>query len=303
MIKLACEQCIRGHRSTKCNHSDRPQFQVRPKGRPQTQCPDCRALRQGRDYHVRCDHKPPSSDDNNLVMTRKRSRLPRTKVETAVAGVGTTTAELDEDCGCGCGKACSCMRKMLRVEALLNPEVPDCSCCSQSGAAQGKACGCEGPAAVAVNNNENLETLFSMVVASASVNDIAMPSQELSCCNNNVVNEDKTAAAAYVKDLQHVRQMDEQFWQRDTQKKSCRTSSCCRDKCYCNEWLRVGISGLCEKGTECCCSQEEEQPTPLSCCKSTNNAECCTMGCSCAIWSKMGADANCQNSNQCACGK
>ncbi|KAI5866318.1 hypothetical protein GGS23DRAFT_381340 [Durotheca rogersii] len=37
--KMACEPCIRGHRSTKCTHSDRVMIPVRKPGRPLSSCP------------------------------------------------------------------------------------------------------------------------------------------------------------------------------------------------------------------------------------------------------------------------
>ena len=47
--------CIRGHRSTNCSHNDRPLFYIRKKGRPVSQCTQCRALRKNRSLHTRCD--------------------------------------------------------------------------------------------------------------------------------------------------------------------------------------------------------------------------------------------------------
>lgn len=48
------EVCIRGHRSSRCTHSDRPLFEIRKKGRPITQCNHCRDLRKVKQVHVRC---------------------------------------------------------------------------------------------------------------------------------------------------------------------------------------------------------------------------------------------------------
>ncbi|EJU01664.1 hypothetical protein DACRYDRAFT_36073, partial [Dacryopinax primogenitus] len=47
--------CIKGHRSSTCGHTDRPLFEIKRKGRPQTQCEHCRRLRKTRQVHVRCD--------------------------------------------------------------------------------------------------------------------------------------------------------------------------------------------------------------------------------------------------------
>ncbi|KLO15512.1 copper-fist-domain-containing protein, partial [Schizopora paradoxa] len=52
--KYACETCIKGHRSSTCNHSDRPLFEIKKKGRPVTQCEHCRELRKSKQVHVKC---------------------------------------------------------------------------------------------------------------------------------------------------------------------------------------------------------------------------------------------------------
>ncbi|KAF9072670.1 copper fist DNA binding domain-containing protein [Rhodocollybia butyracea] len=62
--KFACESCIKGHRSSSCSHTDRPLFEVKKKGRPVSQCEKCRALRQSKKVHSKCnchaqEDKPP----------------------------------------------------------------------------------------------------------------------------------------------------------------------------------------------------------------------------------------------------
>ncbi|KZS87991.1 hypothetical protein SISNIDRAFT_460249 [Sistotremastrum niveocremeum HHB9708] len=52
--KFACETCIKGHRSTACNHTQRPLFEIKKKGRPATQCDHCRELRKTKQVHVKC---------------------------------------------------------------------------------------------------------------------------------------------------------------------------------------------------------------------------------------------------------
>ncbi|KAG8765771.1 hypothetical protein FRC15_006763 [Serendipita sp. 397] len=52
--KFACQSCIKGHRSSNCNHPDRPLFEIRKKGRPVTQCDTCRELRTTKKLHVKC---------------------------------------------------------------------------------------------------------------------------------------------------------------------------------------------------------------------------------------------------------
>lgn len=48
------ETCIKGHRSSTCNHTDRPLFEIKKKGRPVTQCEHCRELRKTKQVHVKC---------------------------------------------------------------------------------------------------------------------------------------------------------------------------------------------------------------------------------------------------------
>ncbi|KAJ1892467.1 copper-binding transcription factor, partial [Coemansia sp. S17] len=52
--KYACSACIRGHRASSCNHTSRELTEIRPKGRPVTQCERCRQLRKTRKAHVKC---------------------------------------------------------------------------------------------------------------------------------------------------------------------------------------------------------------------------------------------------------
>ena len=53
-IKFACNTCVKGHRSSNCNHIERPLFEIRKKGRPVTQCSFCRDLRKTRQIHIKC---------------------------------------------------------------------------------------------------------------------------------------------------------------------------------------------------------------------------------------------------------
>ncbi|KAI1785394.1 hypothetical protein LXA43DRAFT_953895 [Ganoderma leucocontextum] len=52
--KFACESCIKGHRSSGCQHADRPLFEVKKKGRPVSQCDKCRELRKTKRMHGKC---------------------------------------------------------------------------------------------------------------------------------------------------------------------------------------------------------------------------------------------------------
>ncbi|KIY65628.1 copper-fist-domain-containing protein, partial [Cylindrobasidium torrendii FP15055 ss-10] len=52
--KYACETCIKGHRSSACNHTSRPLYEIKRKGRPVTQCEQCRDLRKNKQLHIKC---------------------------------------------------------------------------------------------------------------------------------------------------------------------------------------------------------------------------------------------------------
>ncbi|TFY58124.1 hypothetical protein EVJ58_g6606 [Rhodofomes roseus] len=53
--KFACESCIKGHRSSSCQHTDRPLFEIKKKGRPVSQCGKCRELRKTKRMHNKCN--------------------------------------------------------------------------------------------------------------------------------------------------------------------------------------------------------------------------------------------------------
>jgi hypothetical protein len=53
--KYACEACVRGHRVSNCQHSDRPLQHINKKGRPVSQCQHCRSMRKSRSAHTKCD--------------------------------------------------------------------------------------------------------------------------------------------------------------------------------------------------------------------------------------------------------
>ncbi|KAI7656840.1 hypothetical protein KC319_g9647, partial [Hortaea werneckii] len=52
--KWACQSCLKGHRVSGCNHTDRELTLVPKKGRPVTQCQHCRQERKKRSAHVSC---------------------------------------------------------------------------------------------------------------------------------------------------------------------------------------------------------------------------------------------------------
>ena len=53
-IKYACQKCIKGHRSSRCDHTERSLVIVKRKGRPISQCDECREQRLKRHIHQKC---------------------------------------------------------------------------------------------------------------------------------------------------------------------------------------------------------------------------------------------------------
>lgn len=68
-IKFACNTCVKGHRSSNCNHIERPLFEIRKKGRPVTQCAFCRDLRKTRQIHIKCTCTDKSKNIENAATT------------------------------------------------------------------------------------------------------------------------------------------------------------------------------------------------------------------------------------------
>ncbi|ORY81290.1 copper fist DNA binding domain-domain-containing protein [Leucosporidium creatinivorum] len=68
-IKYSCQTCITGHRTTKCTHTDRPLVEIKKKGRPVSQCPDCREMRKTKSIHGRCDCAARKNQGESLALS------------------------------------------------------------------------------------------------------------------------------------------------------------------------------------------------------------------------------------------
>ncbi|KAF4806127.1 Copper resistance protein CRF1 [Colletotrichum siamense] len=88
--KYACEACVRGHRVSNCQHSDRPLQHINKKGRPVSQCQHCRSMRKSRAAHVKCDCGEKTSKCTHLQPTLEGHR---------------------ETCCCNHGGRCTCSHK------------------------------------------------------------------------------------------------------------------------------------------------------------------------------------------------
>ncbi|CCD27444.1 Cup2p NDAI_0K02530 [Naumovozyma dairenensis CBS 421] len=88
--KYACDLCIRGHRASTCNHTDRRLTKLRPKGRPSTNCSHCKEIR-------RISNVNPSGSCS-CGKSKKSKPGDKNKIEKDSA----------IDCGCMSGNPCKC---------------------------------------------------------------------------------------------------------------------------------------------------------------------------------------------------
>jgi len=121
--KYACESCIKGHRSSACHHVDRPLFLVRRKGRPVSQCADCRNARKASKFHGRCscDAHP----ENNI----QKTTLGRASTSQLIPAFPNGIRDLLESMDPTPSKKANPKQK---INTLLNPctckDVYNCSC-------------------------------------------------------------------------------------------------------------------------------------------------------------------------------
>ncbi|KAJ2189738.1 copper-binding transcription factor [Coemansia sp. RSA 532] len=97
-VKYACDSCIRGHRASSCNHSDRKLNMVRRKGRPPTQCHKCRELRRTRKAHVKCLCAEMKAGEYNLPTIMSAPETPN-KIESLL-----NPCQCKDDSYCTCCK-------------------------------------------------------------------------------------------------------------------------------------------------------------------------------------------------------
>ncbi|GAA95413.1 uncharacterized protein L969DRAFT_70779 [Mixia osmundae IAM 14324] len=132
-VKVACESCIKGHRSTTCTHKDRNLVEVKRKGRPPSQCPQCRTLRVLKGSHSKCNCRERSSSvraseysaADNASIKGESSDI---SLVTSTASTGGCTAEgLSDLCGCLTGRGpctcgCGCSSDPVAIFKRLKPE-------------------------------------------------------------------------------------------------------------------------------------------------------------------------------------
>jgi hypothetical protein len=95
LTELFSSACINGHRSSSCQHTERPLFEIKKKGRPVTQCERCRELRKSRSYHSKCLCDKPDTAGESEPSTDKMPGNKRKKG--ANPSIGVLFADLETD--------------------------------------------------------------------------------------------------------------------------------------------------------------------------------------------------------------
>ncbi|KAL9038597.1 MAG: hypothetical protein Q9214_005213 [Letrouitia sp. 1 TL-2023] len=115
--KYACEACVRGHRVSNCQHSDRPLIHINKKGRPVSQCPHCRGLRKARASHVKCEcgEKPHAKEE--CTDRGSQSKHGDNKADS----IPVARPLEAQSCCCSHGSRCTCALKKEYLESV--PEV------------------------------------------------------------------------------------------------------------------------------------------------------------------------------------
>ncbi|GAA5937496.1 copper fist DNA-binding domain-containing protein [Sporobolomyces koalae] len=156
-VKYACQACIKGHRSSKCTHTDRELTEIKKKGRPTSQCTHCRQLRKTRSVHGKCEcigskearEQTPGARilPNGLIDILKPPQPATATAELATATPSGVTRLLNP-CNCRSGGSCNCCQAVSRAKpkgsppspVFVTPDLPDPrppaggGCCSSNSA-------------------------------------------------------------------------------------------------------------------------------------------------------------------------
>ena len=132
--------CIRGHRSTSCTHNDRPLYYIRKKGRPVSQCTQCRALRKNRSLHTRCDC-PSRVQNKGLANSTEYADLPQGMTDDA-AKAFLEALNTDQGTVIGClrgtltlsGGCRNCNSNRCQCDARATPSIAPASTTSSPAA-------------------------------------------------------------------------------------------------------------------------------------------------------------------------
>ncbi|KAL8965085.1 MAG: hypothetical protein Q9197_006680 [Variospora fuerteventurae] len=122
--KYACDACVRGHRVSNCQHSDRPLSHINKKGRPVSQCPHCRGLRKARASHVKCEcgEKPHSKEECSDL----GPQTDHGETAAVTASLDNVTGD-EKRCCCTHGGRCTCALKKEYMESVPETGPPKSS--------------------------------------------------------------------------------------------------------------------------------------------------------------------------------
>ncbi|KAL8873779.1 MAG: hypothetical protein Q9198_006973 [Flavoplaca austrocitrina] len=119
--KWACEACVRGHRVSNCQHSDRILLHINKKGRPVSQCPHCRGLRKARASHVKCEcGEKPHTKEACVDVVSQKDRSEVNAVEASLKG-GIPDGKT---CCCTHGARCTCALKKEYLDPVPETGLP-----------------------------------------------------------------------------------------------------------------------------------------------------------------------------------
>lgn len=118
--KYACETCIRGHRASTCQHTDRTLVEVRKKGRPITSCAHCQTLRVSLNIHpstVCICNRPPMNMNKSMINLKKMANSVTKSLNNKTRNK-STVANFN-NCCCQKGGKCNCH---LRTKKTKSPD-------------------------------------------------------------------------------------------------------------------------------------------------------------------------------------
>ncbi|KAJ3921000.1 transcription factor [Lentinula edodes] len=96
------ETCIKGHRSSGCKHTDRALYEIKKKGRPVTQCEQCRELRKTKQVHVKCicpKGEGSGQASNSLNKTLQKPAFPNGLPQASIAVQHLSESSSDSEYG------------------------------------------------------------------------------------------------------------------------------------------------------------------------------------------------------------
>ncbi|KAJ2770156.1 copper-binding transcription factor [Coemansia nantahalensis] len=126
--KFACDQCVRGHRASSCNHTERSLNPIKRKGRPPSQCDSCRALRLTRKAHVKCECRNKGGASATVAGPASASAPESPAKLRAIAAsvtpktTGSNIESLLNPCNCGTEQFCTCCKP--RIAEFLSRSYP-----------------------------------------------------------------------------------------------------------------------------------------------------------------------------------